>query len=98
MEYVSKRTDLLKNNLFIILFLPLDALSQTTEWLKESIDEEFLSETAVTPGTEQSPPPSLSPLLVLNNSYLKLLQWDYQTKVLPEVSGSPLHRYRVFSP
>ncbi|KAK7813743.1 hypothetical protein U0070_001449 [Myodes glareolus] len=61
-----------------------NALSQTTEWLKESIDEEFLSETAVTPGTEQSPPPSLSPLLVLNNCYLKLLQWDYQTKVLPE--------------
>lgn len=61
-----------------------NALSQTTEWLKESIDEEFLSETVVTPGTEQSPPPSLSPLLVLNNCYLKLLQWDYQTKVLPE--------------
>ncbi|KAH0506249.1 T-complex protein 11-like protein 2 [Microtus ochrogaster] len=60
-----------------------NALSQTTEWLKESIDEEFLSETAA-PGTEQSSPPSLSPLLVLNNCYLKLLWWDYQTKVLPE--------------
>ncbi|XP_075810109.1 T-complex protein 11-like protein 2 [Microtus pennsylvanicus] len=61
-----------------------NALSQTTEWLKESIDEEFLSETAAAPGTEQSSPPSLSPLLVLNNCYLKLLWWDYQTKVLPE--------------
>ncbi|XP_003509362.3 T-complex protein 11-like protein 2 isoform X1 [Cricetulus griseus] len=61
-----------------------NAFSQTTEWLKESIDEELLSETAVSPGTEQSPTPSLSPLLVLNNCYLKLLQWDYQTKVLPE--------------
>ncbi|XP_005083844.1 T-complex protein 11-like protein 2 isoform X1 [Mesocricetus auratus] len=61
-----------------------NALSQTTEWLKESIDEELLSETVVSPGTEQSPTASLSPLLVLNNCYLKLLQWDYQTKVLPE--------------
>lgn len=61
-----------------------NALSQTTEWLKESMDEEFLSETAVAPRAEQSPTPSLSPLLVLNNCYLKLLQWDYQTKVLPE--------------
>lgn len=61
-----------------------NALSQTTEWLKESIEEEFLSETAAASGTEQSSPPSLSPLLVLNNCYLKLLRWDYQTKVLPE--------------
>lgn len=73
-------------------FLLLDALSQTTEWLKESIDEELLSETVVSPGTEQSPTASLSPLLVLNNCYLKLLQWDYQTKVLPEVSGFPSTR------
>ena len=29
---------------------------------------------------------SLNPTLVLNNSYLKLLQWDYQKKELPEVS------------
>ncbi|XP_036025753.1 T-complex protein 11-like protein 2 isoform X2 [Onychomys torridus] len=61
-----------------------NALSQTTEWLKESMGEESLSETALAPGAEQSSTPSLSPLLVLNNCYLKLLQWDYQTKVLPE--------------
>jgi hypothetical protein len=65
----------------------LDALSQTTEWLKESIDKELLSETDVAPAAEHSSTPSLSPLLVLNNCYLKLLQWDYQKKVLPEVSG-----------
>lgn len=68
-------------------FLPLDALSQTTEWLKESIDKELFSETDVAPGAEHSSTPSLSPLTVLNNCYLKLLQWDYQKNVLPEVSG-----------
>ncbi|XP_076775892.1 T-complex protein 11-like protein 2 isoform X2 [Arvicanthis niloticus] len=61
-----------------------NALSQTTEWLKESIDKELLSETDVAPGAEHSSMPSLSPLMVLNNCYLKLLQWDYQNKVLPE--------------
>nr|XP_004650629.2 T-complex protein 11-like protein 2 [Jaculus jaculus]XP_045009060.1 T-complex protein 11-like protein 2 [Jaculus jaculus] len=61
-----------------------DALKQTTEWLKESIDEELLnSETAVSPGAEASSP-SLSPMLILHNSFLKLLQWDYQKKGLPE--------------
>ncbi|KAF5926505.1 hypothetical protein HPG69_001132 [Diceros bicornis minor] len=62
------------------------ALDQTTEWIKESVDEELLSlsETALTPGAENSSKPSLSPTLVLNNSYLKLLQWDYQKKELPE--------------
>ncbi|XP_022375033.1 T-complex protein 11-like protein 2 [Enhydra lutris kenyoni] len=62
------------------------ALDQTTEWLKESVNEELLSlsETALTPGAENSSKPSLSPTLVLNNSYLKLLHWDYQKKELPE--------------
>ncbi|XP_017656110.1 T-complex protein 11-like protein 2 isoform X2 [Nannospalax galili] len=60
-----------------------NALNQTTEWIKESVNE-LLSETAVTPGAENSSMPSLSPILVLDNSYLKLLQWDYQKKVLPE--------------
>lgn len=68
-------------------FFSLDALGQTTEWLKESIDKELLSETDVAPGAEPSSLPTLSPLMVLNNCYLKLLQWDYQKKVLPEVSG-----------
>ncbi|XP_048212594.1 T-complex protein 11-like protein 2 isoform X1 [Perognathus longimembris pacificus] len=63
-----------------------NALEQTTEWIKESVDEALLSlsETATTPGTENSSTPSLSPTLVLNNSYLKLLQWDYQKKEIPE--------------
>ncbi|XP_011385292.1 T-complex protein 11-like protein 2 isoform X1 [Pteropus medius] len=57
------------------------ALDQTTEWIKESVNEELLSlsETA-----ENNSKPSLRPTLVLNNSYLKLLQWDYQKKELPE--------------
>lgn len=61
------------------------ALDQTTEWLKESVNEELLSisETALT-RAENSSKPSLSPTVVLNNSYLKLLQWDYQKKDLPE--------------
>lgn len=65
------------------------ALDQTTEWIKESVNEELLSlsETALTPGAENSSKSSLSPTVVLNNSYLKLLQWDYQKKELPEVSG-----------
>ncbi|XP_008590018.1 PREDICTED: T-complex protein 11-like protein 2 [Galeopterus variegatus] len=62
------------------------ALDHTTEWIKESVNEELLSlsETALTTGAENSSKPNLSPTLVLNNSYLKLLQWDYQKKVLPE--------------
>lgn len=64
------------------------ALDQTTEWIKESVHEELLSlsEATLTPGAENNSKPSLSPTLVLNNSYLKLLQWDYQKKELPEVS------------
>uniref|UniRef100_A0A2K6GR40 T-complex 11 like 2 n=1 Tax=Propithecus coquereli TaxID=379532 RepID=A0A2K6GR40_PROCO len=67
-------------------FSLLGALDQTTEWIKESVNEELLSlsETALTPGAENSSKLSLSPTLVLNNSYLKLLQWDYQKKELPE--------------
>lgn len=62
------------------------ALDQTTEWIKEAVDEELLSlsETASTSGAEHSSKPSLRPTLLLNNSYLKLLQWDYQKKELPE--------------
>lgn len=62
------------------------ALDQTTEWIKEVVDEELLSlsETASTSGAEHSSKPSLRPTLLLNNSYLKLLQWDYQKKELPE--------------
>ncbi|GAB5574174.1 T-complex protein 11-like protein 1 isoform X1 [Prionailurus iriomotensis] len=64
---------------------PQSALDQTTGWIKESVNELLsLSETALTPGAENSAKPSLSPTLVLNNSYLKLLQWDYQKKELPE--------------
>ncbi|XP_006897605.1 PREDICTED: T-complex protein 11-like protein 2 [Elephantulus edwardii] len=62
------------------------ALDQTTEWIKESVNEELLSlsEADLPPGGEGGSKPSLSPTLVLNNSYLKLLQWDYQKKELPE--------------
>lgn len=62
------------------------ALKQTTEWIKESLEEELgaLSETTSTPGAKSPSKASLSPTLVLNNSYLKLLQWDHQKKVFPE--------------
>lgn len=60
------------------------ALDQTTEWIKESVNEELLSISALTPGAENSSKPSLSPTVVLNNSYLKLLQWNYRKKDLPE--------------
>lgn len=64
------------------------ALKQTTEWIKESLDKELdsLSETTLTPGVESTSKASPNPTLVLNNSFLKLLQWDYQKKVFPEVS------------
>ncbi|XP_005374674.1 PREDICTED: T-complex protein 11-like protein 2 [Chinchilla lanigera] len=58
-----------------------DALSQTTEWLRESVQEELLS---LPPGAEDHSTPSPSPRRVLNNSYLKLLEWDYQKRDLPE--------------
>ncbi|XP_045682327.1 T-complex protein 11-like protein 2 [Phyllostomus hastatus] len=62
------------------------ALDKTTQWIEESINEELLSlsEITLTPGSDSSSKPSLSPTLVLNNSYLKLLQWDHQKKVFPE--------------
>nr|XP_033808537.1 T-complex protein 11-like protein 2 [Geotrypetes seraphini]XP_033808538.1 T-complex protein 11-like protein 2 [Geotrypetes seraphini]XP_033808539.1 T-complex protein 11-like protein 2 [Geotrypetes seraphini] len=51
-----------------------NALAQTTEWIKESM-EDILS---------TSPDSNLSPTQVLNNGYLKLLQGDYQRRALPE--------------
>lgn len=57
------------------------ALKQTTEWLRESVQEELLS---LTTGAEKSSEPNLSPRLVLHNSFLKLLEWDYQKRDLPE--------------
>uniref|UniRef100_F6W1E6 T-complex 11 like 2 n=1 Tax=Monodelphis domestica TaxID=13616 RepID=F6W1E6_MONDO len=62
------------------------ALDVTKEWIKESVNEELfsLSENASLPGAESSSRPSLSPTVVLNNSYLKLLQWDYQKREFPE--------------
>lgn len=62
------------------------ALKQTTEWIKESLEEELgaLSDAPSPPGAESPSKASLSPTLVLNNSYLKLLEWDYQKKVFPE--------------
>ncbi|ELK25948.1 T-complex protein 11-like protein 2 [Myotis davidii] len=62
------------------------ALDKTTKWIEESVNEELLSvsETGLTPAAGTSSKPHLSPTLVLNNSYLKLLQWDYQKKEFPE--------------
>ncbi|XP_068800174.1 T-complex protein 11-like protein 2 isoform X2 [Struthio camelus] len=61
------------------------ALDLTTEWIKESIEDELSSiyDESSSPGADSSSKPSLSPTLVLNNGYLKLLQWDYH-KTIPE--------------
>ncbi|KAM6306860.1 LOW QUALITY PROTEIN: T-complex protein 11-like protein 2 [Podargus strigoides] len=62
------------------------ALDLTTEWIKESIEDELSSisdESSSSSGADSSSKPIISPTLVLNNGYLKLLQWDYH-KTLPE--------------
>ncbi|XP_041337399.1 T-complex protein 11-like protein 2 isoform X8 [Pyrgilauda ruficollis] len=62
------------------------ALNLTTEWIKESIQDELSSisdESSSSPGADSSSKPIISPTLVLNNGYLKLLQWDY-CKTIPE--------------
>ncbi|NWI23278.1 T11L2 protein, partial [Sula dactylatra] len=62
------------------------ALDLTTEWIKESIEDELSSvsdESSSSPGADSSSKPIISPTLVLNNGYLKLLQWDYR-KTIPE--------------
>ncbi|XP_054243013.1 T-complex protein 11-like protein 2 isoform X2 [Indicator indicator] len=62
------------------------ALDLTTEWIKESIEDELSSisdESSSSPGADSSSKPIISPTLVLNNGYLKLLQWDYH-KTIPE--------------
>ncbi|XP_067860928.1 T-complex protein 11-like protein 2 isoform X2 [Heptranchias perlo] len=64
-----------------------NALDYTTQWLKESIAEVSAS----VPSSDTSPSGaagssslSLSPSSVLNNGYLKFLQWDYDNKPVPE--------------
>ncbi|XP_010004091.1 PREDICTED: T-complex protein 11-like protein 2 [Chaetura pelagica] len=61
------------------------ALDLTTEWIKESIEDELssVSDESSSPGADSSSKPIISPTLVLNNGYLKLLQWDY-CKTFPE--------------
>ncbi|KAJ8791602.1 hypothetical protein J1605_020324 [Eschrichtius robustus] len=82
-----------------VAFALAGALDQTTEWIKESVHEELLSlsETALTPGAKNSSKPSLSPTLVLNNSYLKLLQWDYQKKELPQELTGKLNQLKMIA-
>uniref|UniRef100_A0A8D0CCG3 T-complex 11 like 2 n=1 Tax=Salvator merianae TaxID=96440 RepID=A0A8D0CCG3_SALMN len=63
------------------------ALDLTTEWIRESIQDELSSvscETSSCAGADGLSKPNLSPTLVLTKSYLKLLQWDYQKKMVPE--------------
>lgn len=66
----------------------IGALDLTTEWIKESIEDELSSisdESSSSSGADHSSKSNISPTLVLNNGYLKLLQWDYH-KTIPEVS------------
>ncbi|XP_060101557.1 T-complex protein 11-like protein 2 [Heteronotia binoei] len=63
------------------------ALDVTTEWIRESIKDEVSSvsgEASSSSGANGISKPNLSPTLVLTNSYLKLLQWDYEKKIIPE--------------
>uniref|UniRef100_A0A8C4YIT9 T-complex 11 like 2 n=1 Tax=Gopherus evgoodei TaxID=1825980 RepID=A0A8C4YIT9_9SAUR len=46
--------------------------------------QEILEETPSALDLTTDSKPNLSPTLVLNNGYLKLLQWDYQKKAIPE--------------
>lgn len=79
-----------------IFYLILGALDLTTEWIRESIEEELASvasETSSNSGATAISKSELKPTLVLTNSYLKLLKWDYQQKTIPEVNSescSPL--------
>ncbi|KAM6437786.1 T-complex protein 11-like protein 2 [Liasis olivaceus] len=64
-----------------------NALDLTTEWIRESIQDELSSiscEMSSSPGANGISKPNLSPTVVLTNSYLKLLQWDYQKQKIPE--------------
>ncbi|XP_044297052.1 T-complex protein 11-like protein 2 isoform X2 [Varanus komodoensis] len=63
------------------------ALDLTTEWIRESIQDELSSascEMSSSSGAYEISKPNLSPNMVLTNSYLKLLQWDYPKKPIPE--------------
>nr|XP_056702723.1 T-complex protein 11-like protein 2 [Euleptes europaea] len=63
------------------------ALDLTTEWIRESIQDELSSvscEASSSSGAGGISKPNLSPTLVLTNSFLKLLKWDYQKKIIPE--------------
>ncbi|XP_078409575.1 T-complex protein 11-like protein 2 isoform X1 [Cetorhinus maximus] len=64
-----------------------NALDYTTQWLKESIAEvsASVSSSDTSPSdADRSSSLSLSPSSVLNNGYVKFLQWDYDNKPVPE--------------
>ncbi|XP_048356516.1 T-complex protein 11-like protein 2 [Sphaerodactylus townsendi] len=76
------------------------ALNITTEWIRESIQDELSSvscEASSSSGVDGASKPNLSPTLVLTNSYLKLLQWDYQKKTIPETLVTDEGRLRELS-
>ncbi|XP_062989494.1 T-complex protein 11-like protein 2 isoform X2 [Elgaria multicarinata webbii] len=76
------------------------ALDLTTEWIRESIQDELSSascEMSPSPGACGNSKPNLSPNWVLTNSYLKLLQWDYQKKTIPETLMTDEGRLRELS-
>ncbi|XP_054844550.1 LOW QUALITY PROTEIN: T-complex protein 11-like protein 2 [Eublepharis macularius] len=76
------------------------ALDLTMEWIRESIQEELSSvscETSSSSGADGISKPNLSPTLILTNSYLKLLQWDYQKKTIPETLVTDEGRLRELS-
>ncbi|MEE6480008.1 hypothetical protein FKM82_012431 [Ascaphus truei] len=61
-----------------------DALNQTTEWIKESLGDALEARSHENPsGANGVLMDNLSPTMVLNNGFLKLLQMEYQN-VVPE--------------
>ncbi|MBN3303676.1 T11L2 protein, partial [Amia calva] len=62
------------------------ALDHTTEWIKESLEELMPSQSCTNDasGPAKNMKALPSPILVLNTGYLKLLNWDYEKKILPE--------------
>lgn len=76
-----------------------NALRLTTEWIKESYEELSASlastDLSSSCATENSSSVSaVTPMSVLKHSFLKLMQWDYQKKVMPETLMTDELRYR----
>lgn len=63
-----------------------DALDYTEKWLEDTV--RCLREAAADGSSAaSSDPPSLIPLNVHNQAYLRLLRWDHDSDLFPEVNA-----------